>query len=167
MWYDGFWSSIVRFGHLFETAAFRQALRLCIVEEIVANFKLHIVEQLPEYFFEWTMKRAKVTRVHQPGIFTQTGRIEKQYQVHNALQIIDNGDIDSQFYDHWHVPGRGCCREDARDTIDFSALCQICRGYFNRFGGGFNVPLTYRWMGCDKAAIVCYIIFQLFVCITC
>ena len=141
-WFPGYWSTIVRLGHLFEIRSFRSSVRRAILKLVISSFQHIPVHQLPAEFDTWHRERTSALQLSQ----MQTSRIE----AHHELQLIDNSDSSSTKIIHW-CTGKTCpCGGSPK-----SALTKVAKWYVFLFGKGFPVPLTYRWKHTDGAMQYC------------
>lgn len=142
--FPGFWASIVRLAHLFESGSFRSQFRTALLEVICSSFQHIPVAQLPPNVKDWRQARISVS---------QTAKFSKRTRLHLTLANFDNGDPDAETFTHWCTGV--CCRGTSQEQRSHYALLQICKLYALLFTHGFVVPLLYRWVHASEALHFC------------
>lgn len=128
----GFWTNLVRLGHLFESATFRSKFSEAVIQVVAADFHWHRVAQLPPEVDQWKQFRRKQLKVDKPySEISHTVRLDL-----SVILNLDNGDPESKSFVHWCD---GCC-SSLKDALSLTA-----DAYKIRFGKGFLVPLLQRW----------------------
>ena len=155
--HTGFWSSLVRLGHLFSVNNFRNQFRSALFSEIAENFSFIVVDQLPRDHAEWYRDRSQ-----RCNILTSDGRYRTKRLLHHlALCRYDNGQPDSETFAHWCTGS--CCRGSSVAEKSEFCFLQLCKYYFYLFAFGFQVPLAYRWKHaapalqfCKDTGLICF-----------
>lgn len=153
--WGGFWSSIVRLGHLFEIHSFRAQFRSALLEIIQESFKWIPVAQLPEQSSQWAQRRCEVLGIQSPeDLGSGSGRTyqRKHFEYHRRLWQFDNSDCESLDICHWCT---GCCVGTSAQQKSRHALLQICKYFLILFGFGYPIPLLYRWVHAQRALQYC------------
>ena len=145
--HSGFWSSIVRLGHLFGTHNFRLQFRAAIFAVICDHFQYIPAQSMPQQHSEWKKDRDRLC--HQAPEDARKSR----HSWHRVLSKFDNGPITSPKFTHWCLGD--CCR--GRSPAEKSDFClqMMCRYYYLIFCFGYSVPLTYRWKHAQPALRYC------------
>jgi hypothetical protein len=139
-------SKCVRLGHLHESGRISQS-HLNHMEAIInEKFRFHAVEELPHECERWHKSAMFVLRASRPvRDLTEADELE--------ILGIDNGDWDSEFWDHWCLgPGlckagpnqEGCggCPAKAKRLMQLAAK-KSC-------GTLPQTPASYRWKGMEQ-----------------
>ena len=122
----GFWITIVRLGHLFESYSFKSKFRSASLEVITRQFRRIEVQSLPPQAADWkrkTMSIMETWRKHEEG----------HLQDVIGFMAICNGNPFQPEIDHYCLPG--CCGGDAE------ALDKLLHYFLRIFGHGFPLPL--------------------------
>lgn len=143
--YPGFWSSLVRLGHLFEVCSFRQQFKSALITLICNNFRVVTVSTLPACVKEWRQKRNSLCGL----LGSDPSYSPKRTNIHWKLSQHDNGDPCGNDFAHWCIGS--CCTGASHMEKANYALMQMCKGYVLLFCRGFPVPLLYRWVHAHKA----------------
>lgn len=138
---SGYWSTVVRLSHLFESNSFRNNFRVSLLRVLCKNFIYIPVAEMPNESCEWRAERVRMYRY--------THESSKRIQLHNSLSKFDNGNPTVPSLVHY-CQGH-CCRGDCQTDKENYALAQICKLYMLLFSYGFPVPLTYRWVHAQRA----------------
>lgn len=137
--FGGYWSTLVRLGHLFESHSFRRKFYLGIAKLITDNFEYILLQELPPSITAW-----KMTKINELRMFSDSGSSANSRSVSRRLRILhqlllkDNGDPSSKCFVHWCV-GKTCCPNGPGEALgtlisSYSALFAV-----------MPVPLLYRW----------------------
>ena len=143
--FKGHYSSIVRLAHLFETHSFRKQFQRSLLRVISSSFMWIPVVELPRESFLWQEERNRASGILNDDPSYKSSRISW----YNTLFKYDNGDPDSLAFTHY-CTGECCLGVTPEEKKRF-ALVQIAKCYFNLFGNGYAVPLTYRWLKAHPA----------------
>ena len=146
--FGGFWSTIVRLGHLYEIRSFRRHVKKAILQVVLRDFEHIRVHQLPADFEGWQREKAS-------ALFQSMDPKSNRYHLHQALSVVDNSETSSTKFIHWCTGSSCFCEGKPR-----KALVRMVQLYQRLFGNGFAVPLTYRWKHCDEAMAFCRDTFQ-------
>ena len=140
--FQGYFSCLVRLGHLFEGHNFRQKFHAAMSKLVQSNFEFIIVGNLPNDVQRWHDMKVQQLRLHtDTGFMGYCGR--NPTTMSRRLRVLwkhiekDNGDPESDKIVHWCTGGT-CCpggREEAFLDL-FSHMC---------------VPLLYRWKHAGSA----------------
>ena len=142
----GLSAALVRLGHLLESGRTMEKYRQAIKELVDSpgGFEFHIVRANPPDFERWREERERVLAYSSGALDLKPGEIE-------AIASFDNGDWSEPVFRHYHVAGVCDCGcetfEEARETMRRVALLCV--------GGGFPVPLEYRWKHMERANFHC------------
>lgn len=147
--FQGYFSCLVRLGHLFEGHNFRQKFHAAMSKLVQSNFEFIIVGNLPNDVQRWHDMKVQQLRLHtDTGFMGYCGR--NPTTMSRRLRVLwkhiekDNGDPESDKIVHWCTGGT-CCpggREEALSTLIASFLdlfSHMC------------VPLLYRWKHAGSA----------------
>ena len=147
--FKGFWSNVVRLGHLFETHSFRRQFLEAMTYVIITNFgffKVPVGNALPPEIQVWKTERKRILNipVAADDIFhIPSGRLARE--VRHVIDIIDRDNgaepESSKFvmWSNWEV------------QTEQQALITVVAAYATRFGGGYPNPMLYRWKHGDRA----------------
>ena len=154
--FPGFFSNLVRLGHLYENHSFRQKFKATLSKLLQQNFVFVPVAKLPESAQEWHELKVRELRLHtdgghmgglggrRPGRDTQK-RTSTRFKALQQLLQKDNGNPASDSFVHFCV-GESCCRGGAQE-----ALSSMVQSYLDLFGN-MMLPLLYRWKHCSAAS---------------
>lgn len=143
--FAGYWSTLVRLGHLFSSHTFRQKFKASMAKLVQENFQFLKVAQLPPETAEWNKLKIDQLRLH-----TDTGHmgfgggarknlpISKRIKAISKLMQKDNGNPRDSTFCHW-CTGSSCC-PGGKDE----ALSCLIMSYLDLFDY-MCVPLLYRW----------------------
>ena len=138
---QGYWSSVVRLGHLFENQNFRSQFRTAMINVICDSFSFIPVSALPEGSSKWHADRLRLCRHSSPK--------KQRLEFHKSLMTWDNGDPSQSTLTHYCLGH--CCSGRSHDDQEFFALLQVAKYYTLLLTYGFQVPLLYRWTHADEA----------------
>lgn len=140
--FAGFWSTLVRLGHLFEAHSFRAQMRTAIIQVVCQSFKYVPTASLPVETRMWRDQRNQCCNLG-------SGTSVRRMCLHQALAQWDNGDTSS--VDITHYCNGSCCLGTNLKEREQYALLQVCKHYILLFANGFAVPLLYRWKHAQDA----------------
>ena len=143
--YPGFWSSLVRLGHLFEMSSFRQHFKSALIAVVCNNFRVVTCSTIPDCAKDWRQKRNSLCGL----LGTDPSYSSKRANIHWKLAQHDNGDPTGDDWTHWCTGS--CCQGASPMEKTNYALLQVCKGFVLLFCQGFPVPLLYRWVHAHKA----------------
>lgn len=151
--YVGFWSSLVRLGHLFEVHSFRSQFRSALLAVVVESFSYIVVPELESGAAkEWKERRQEILGMDL-NLDHDSRHPKKRFEYHKKLAKWDNSDADSHKITH-RCDG-GCCLGDTHEAKARFALLQVCKIYTILFGFGYPVPLLYRWIHAARSLQYC------------
>ena len=136
----GFWPTLVRLAHLYESHSFRQRIYLSIAQIVRENFDFFLVSELPPEATLWretAIRRLKLFSDSCAGRESATSVSRRLKSLQQLLQK-DNSDISNQRFVHFCV-GEACCPGGAEE-----ALSSMISSYVQVFAF-IPVPLLYRW----------------------
>ena len=143
--WKGHWSTIVRLAHLFEAHSFRRQFQRCLLKIISSSFFVIPVLEMPNESRAWQDERNRSS-----GLLTEDPSYKaSRLSTYHELFKYDNGDPSSLHIAHYCLGT--CCAGKTPIEKKKHALIQVAKGYFNLFGHGFAVPLTYRWLKAHPA----------------
>ena len=143
--FEGYWSTLVRFGHLFESHNFRQKFYVAMARLIQENFDYFPVHRLPEAAKGWNEQKMRALRMHSDaGGSSAPGSLSKRFRRLQKLLQKDNGDMTQSRFVHYCL-GESCC-PGGKDE----ALAATISAYTHRFDF-MQVPLLYRWKHASTA----------------
>lgn len=133
----GYWSSVVRLSHLFESHAWRAKFRNAVSLVIASDFKVFYVAELPQEVQGWMEIRRVMYNL--PG----SSHARKKHELDSVELIIslDNGNPYSTTFMVYTT-------EKLTESQIFQKLVSA---YWSRFAQGYTKPLLYRWKHADKA----------------
>ena len=144
----GYFSNLVRLGHLFEGHAFRQKLKATMSKIIQENFQYVRVAELPPEVSQHKEFTVRELRLHTDSCHTGLGgslpgrRQQKRMSVRLKLLLKltekDNGNPLDDSFVHFCL-GESCCPGGEQE-----ALSTIVSIYLDLFSN-MSVPLLYRW----------------------
>ena len=108
-----FWTTLVRLGHLFESAAWKRQFAKAMASVIIANFQYFAVAKHPAEMQKWQAQAARLCSVFR----SQSSRRVKA--LHDCFEIA-NGDVNSPTVFHWCKPdseGKWCCANRAEALV--------------------------------------------------
>lgn len=146
-YFPGYWSSVVRLGHLFEGFAFKMQFRAALCQVITDHFLYRRCVDLPAAAREWSKQRFLTV----PTLANDRSKAGLGFRLkaHMRLRIFDNGDPSSADFVHWCTGD--CCEGSSETDKSLFALCAMCENYCTLYNKGYSAPLTYRWKGADAA----------------
>lgn len=144
--FSGYWSNVVRLGHLFESHTFRSRFRVAMAKIISENFAFIRVGDLPSDASHWHKQKIDGLRLHSDvghmGFGGKKGSRgpKASTRLKGLLRILekDNGDPRSEMFTHW-CTGVDCCP----GGMDEALTCMMT-AYTSHFDHTC-VPLLYRW----------------------
>eukprot|EP00438_Fugacium_kawagutii_P012659 Skav215614 [mRNA] locus=scaffold666:585055:598249:- [translate_table: standard] len=144
--FSGLWSTLVRFGHLFESHSFRLAFKQAMRKVIGKSFFFLRVDALPSDAPTWRQARIKGLRLfadcsHSGG--QKSGSASRRLKALLTCKT-DNGDPHGNAFCHWCV-GSECCSSVAAEALE-RMVCEY-ESIFDRL----QVPLLYRWKHASQA----------------
>ena len=145
----GLWSSIVRLGHLFEVASFRQQFRHALTKTISESFRYVAVPEVPADSADWKAQRIQMLGLSSNADLEAKASGQKRLHYHRELMMWDNSDTDRAEITHWCTGG--CCIGENSQQRARHALLQIVKFYLVLYSFGYPVPLLYRWVHCGRA----------------
>ena len=128
--FEGYWSNLVRLGHLFESHSFRQRFHAAMATVVHESFDYLRVDELPSDMVTWKQEAIKRLRM-------ASALPKRLKRLMHHLQI-DNGCHDTDRICHWCV-GPSCCEGGEQEAL--SKLIASFRSLLDRT----VVPLLYRW----------------------
>jgi hypothetical protein len=133
MYFDGFWSSLVRWAHLFESSTYRQDFSFTMKMLVQDSFRFMQVQVLPVELQQWQDAKMKLL-----GLFNLHDNVKKTKRVRllTRLLTLDNSDPHSPLFIHW-------C--DGCHSCGQAVLDEMWEIYEKLFADGFVAPLLYRW----------------------
>ncbi|CAE7199753.1 unnamed protein product, partial [Symbiodinium necroappetens] len=134
--FTGYWSTLVRLGHLFESHSFRARFHTAMAKVVHENFMYCHVESLPDQVLNWKNATIKHLRIS----LARPKRMKKL--VHHLIK--DNGDPTSPQIVHWCL-GADCCPGGEKEAL--ATIMQSFHSLFDRL----VVPLLYRWKHAEEA----------------
>lgn len=146
MGFPGYWSAVVRLGHIFEVQSFRLQFRRALLSVVYDSFQYVAVPSLPNDYRTWRQERQRITG-EISGAASRHNK--KRFQIHASLSQWDNGCPQGDAITHWCTGN--CCRGCDHASKKRFALLQCCRHLVMLFSFGFPIPLTYRWVHCHRA----------------
>lgn len=146
--FAGYWSTLVRMGHLWESHTFQQRFRACMAKIIQENFQYIRVQSLPPEAFKWSERKIDSLRMfldigHQ-GYGGFRSRSNKKDKPSTRLKWLvklcqkDNGDNTTDSFTHF-CTGEDCCPNGPSE-----ALSEMISSYLQLFAHP-PIPLLYRW----------------------
>lgn len=143
--FPGYWSNLVRLGHLYESHSFRQRFKAALSAMVASNFQFVEVCTLPEESIAWNSFKIAGLQLHQ-DVGKDTLQKNASFRLRTLLRLLekDNGNPHSDTIFHF-CTGSSCCVA-GRET----ALSTIINCYLDLFSH-MPVPLLYRW----KHAPIC------------
>ena len=139
--FDGYWSSLVRLGHLFEGHSFRQRFQASLVQIVRESFRYMQCSELPPEAATWRQQAIQQLRLHSNDGPAKLSKRLLNIQRHMTK---DNGDPRQATMTHWCL-GASCCPGGEQEALSF---------LINSFSRMFEytcVPLLYRWKHAAKA----------------
>ncbi|CAK9005748.1 unnamed protein product [Durusdinium trenchii] len=142
--FGGFYSSIVRLGHLFETSTFRSQFRRALMAVLLDLYQYVPVSEKPAQWRDWQKRRNEICSI----VSDTSGRFnKKRIQLFRELATFDNGNPEGERVVHWCTGD--CCGghgSQTHDEMSKRAFFEISKYYAILFSFGFPVPLAYRWV---------------------
>ena len=144
--FGGYWSTLVRMGHLWESHTFRQRFQACMAKIIQENFQYIRVQSLPPEAFNWSQRKIDSLRMYLDIGHQGCGgsRGNKRDKPSTRLKVLvklcqkDNGDNSTDSFTHF-CTGDDCCPNGPSE-----ALSDMLSSYLQLFAHP-PVPLLYRW----------------------
>lgn len=147
--FGGFYSSIVRLGHLFETSTFRSQFRRALMAVLLDLYQYVPVSEKPAQWRDWQKRRNEICSI----VSDTSGRFnKKRIQLFRELATFDNGNPEGERVVHWCTGD--CCGghgSQTHDEMSKRAFFEISKYYAILFSFGFPVPLAYRWVHAHRA----------------
>ena len=143
--FDGYWSNLVRLGHLLEGHGFRSKFYSAMTKVIRDSFQYFPVTELPSDFESWHRLKIK-----QLKLFSDGGNKGKSQSASRRLRTLhqlllkDNGDPNQPMFVHWCL-GPSCCAGGCEEAVS-----RMVEQYLDLFAY-FSVPLLYRWKHAGSA----------------
>ena len=132
--FEAHWANIVRFAHLFESAAFKRRFRAALNYVILEKFDyVRMPGPLPQQVLQWQNQRAEFMRCHGDGL--PVPKVTR-------LLLIDNSDPASERFVHICS---GCC------SSKMQAFEKMYAAYTSILIRGYPVPLLHRWKHYEPA----------------
>jgi hypothetical protein len=143
--FHGFWSTLVRLGHLFSSHSFRQKFRAAMAKVIQQNFLYLEVASLPPEVEQWNQLKINHLRMYEDtghmgfgGSANKGRRFSKRLKALTRHMQKDNGDPRSPMFTHW-CTGASCCPGGQQEALAF-----LMTSFLDMFDY-MCVPLLYRW----------------------
>ena len=142
----GFWSNLVRLGHLFESHNFRQRFHAAMAKVVCDSFQFVEVSELPAEARVWKQMTIDHLRLHSDHGHTgrvKAGKVSRHLKAMHRHILKDNGNPRSETITHFCI-GPSCCanKDQARTSLLTS---------FGEMFAYMSVPLLYRWKHCTEA----------------
>ena len=147
---DGYWSSLVRLGHLFESHTFRQRFYTAMAQLIRENFDFFEVASLPPGTVAWKQDSIRKLRLFSDS-GSQSSPSPMSKRLKRLMKVLekDNGDTSQRRFAHFCL-GRNCCSGGREE-----GLGAMIHSYTNLFDY-MQVPLLYRWKhAADANSFIC------------
>ncbi|CAE7840035.1 unnamed protein product [Symbiodinium sp. CCMP2592] len=141
----GFWSNLVRLGHLFESHNFRQRFQAAMSKVICDSFDFVVCEP-PEEAEVWRQLTIKHLRLHSDHGHTgglRAGTVSRRMKAIHRHMLKDNGNPRGDRIVHF-CSGPSCCASKEQ------ALTSLLASFGEMFAY-MGVPLLYRWKHCTEA----------------
>ena len=138
--FDSYWSTLVRFAHLFESRNFRQKFYTAIARLVKDNFDYIPIQQMPPEAVSWKeLKMSRLKVYSDPSVGSGSDKkMSKRYKSVQQILKYDNGEPFSSRFVHF-CTGQNCCPNGHHD-----ALASMIKAYIQHFDY-MPVPLLYRW----------------------
>lgn len=157
--FEGYFSQLVRLGHLFESHGFRSKFQVAMTKLIQQHFTYVRVTQLPPEATEYYAIKVQELRLHtdsyhmglggrRPGRCQGRTTASVRWKALQKLLVKDNGNPSDDLIVHF-CTGQDCCPQGEEQ-----ALSTIVAGYLDLFSH-MCVPLLYRWKHASSAN--CYV----------
>ena len=146
--FDGFWSSLVRLGHLFESHSFRTRFQASMARVIHESFRFVLCgsEGLPPEAATWRELKIQGLRLHSDhghaGL--KGSAISKRMRCLLQHMEKDSGNPKDPLIIHW-CSGQSCCPGGEQEAL----ACMTSS--FAKLFDHVCVPLLYRWKHAPQA----------------
>ena len=135
--YEGYWSSLVRLGHLFEGFSFRTPFAASMSMLIQSSFEYVEVSKMPEEATSWNAAKIAALQLHlDTHMGLGKGSMSSRMKGLLRLLEVDNGNAESTVFVHYC---KGCCPGGRQEACTKMISC-----YLDVFSH-MPVPLLYRW----------------------
>ena len=141
----GFWSCVVRLGHLFEVSNFKMQFKRALVAVVYESYRYIPVPELPGTLEDWRQRRLEWCNTADGAPRLS----QKRADLHITLMSFDNGDYEQDDIRHFCIGS--CCSGRDHGSKARHALLEIVKLYLVLFGNGYPVPLTYRWVHASRS----------------
>ena len=145
--FDGYWSSLVRLGHLFEAHSFRQRFATSLAKVVSDSFVyVECGKDLPAEAVTWRQETIRCLRLHSDDGHAGLRGAKVSKRMKNVWKHMekDNGNPREPTIVHW-CTGQNCCPGGKEEALTF--LIES----FTRMFEYTCVPLLYRWKHAAKA----------------
>ena len=144
--FSGYWTTLVRFGHCFESYNFRQRFRAAMSKVVKESFQYVPVCSLPPEAALWKSEKIRCLRLEaDDGHAGRTSSgFSKRFRAIFKHMEKDNGDARSTAIVHWCI-GPSCCPKGKDDALSF-----LLQSFAEMFAY-MSVPLLYRWKHAAEA----------------
>ena len=146
--FEGFWSTLVRLGHLFESHSFRQRFQAALAKLVHENFQyIQCGSCMPPDAVHWREKKIRCLRLycdHGHGGLVGATLSKRLKQLLKHIEK-DNGDPEGGLIVHW-CAGQTCCPGGEPE-----ALATLVESFSKLFDNTV-VPLLYRWKHAAQAS---------------
>ena len=145
--FEGYWSSLVRLGHLFEAHSFRQRFATSLAKVVSDSFTyVECGEDLPPEAATWRQETIRCLRLHSDDGHAGLRGAKVSKRMRNIWKHMekDNGNPRAPSIVHW-CTGQSCCPGGKEEALAF--LIES----FTRMFEYTCVPLLYRWKHAAKA----------------
>ena len=144
--FKGYWSCVVRLGHLFESQSFKRRFHASMVKVVQGSFRYRKVATLPEQSAQWREQKLLRLRLHSDHGHMGLGgsSISRRLKAIRHHLEKDNGDASNDAIVHW-CTGANCCpggEDEALNTLMTSFVAMFHH---------MVVPLLYRWKHAAQA----------------
>ena len=143
--FTGYWSNLVRFGHLFESHSFRQRFKAALSKVVQNNFVYVEVTAMPADWVTWNKAKIDGLQLHSDvghmgSVGGKRGNKGSSSRLKTLLKLIqkDNGDPETDLFVHF-CHGTQCCPGGQDEAL--TSMIQLYMELFSHM----PVPLLYRW----------------------
>jgi hypothetical protein len=148
LYFNGYWTNLVRLGNLFDSCSFRskwqEGICLVILEDC-QEINMFPSTLLPSEVCGWReVHHAKLGFAAKGDLpirrSPQIGRSPREVEQVCAILDVDNGDPDCSTFTLVHISDNMNASIRLKDMQK-----KLARAYLDRFGEGFSTPLLQRW----------------------
>lgn len=136
--FESYWSTLVRFGHLFESRTFRQRFYAALTKVVRGNFDYFAVQEVPVEVKSWREAKIKGLKLYSDQYHSSVNSMSKRYRLLRKILSKDDGDASQPRFTHY-CTGKHCCPGGAEEALGF-----LVQSYVELFAI-MQVPLLYRW----------------------